>query len=57
MITRTLRKLPPQQRKAFLLHHLHGLTLDETAKTMGCRLGTAKIHLFRAVRRLRKELA
>ncbi len=55
-ISAALERLPLQQRSAFVLHHLHGLTLEETAKIMGCRVGTAKSHLFRAARQLRKEL-
>lgn len=49
--------LPMNQRAAFLLHHVHGLPLDETAAVMGCRLGTVKAHVFRATAALRARLA
>lgn len=49
--------LPMKQRTAFLLHHVHGLPLEETAGVMGCRLGTVKSHIFRATESLRVQLA
>ena len=48
--------LPMTQRTAFLLHHVHGLPLDDVAAVMGCRIGTVKSHLFRATERLRNHL-
>ena len=49
--------LPMKQRTAFLLHHVHGLPLEEAAAVMGCRLGTVKSHIFRATESLRVQLA
>lgn len=49
--------LPAQQREAFLLHHVNGLSLDDAAEVMGCRVGTVKAHVFRACERLRERLA
>ena len=49
--------LPMKQRTAFLLHHVHGLSLDETAAAMACRPGTVKSHIFRATESLRVQLA
>lgn len=49
--------LPIQQREAFLLHHVHGLPLEEVAGVMGCRVGTVKSHIFRATERVRRQLA
>jgi RNA polymerase sigma-70 factor (ECF subfamily) len=51
-----LRGLPPRQRAVVALHYLYGYTLDETARVLGCRPGTARSHLNRALLRLRKEL-
>jgi RNA polymerase sigma-70 factor (ECF subfamily) len=51
-----LRHLPPRQRAVVALHYLYGYTLDETAGVLGCRPGTARSHLNRALLRLRKEL-
>ncbi len=48
-----LGRLPMKQRTAFLLHHLHGMSLEEVSEVMGCRLGTVKAHLFRAAHGLR----
>jgi len=48
--------LPMTQRTAFLLHHVHGLPLDDVAAVMGCRIGTVKSHLFRSTERLRNHL-
>lgn len=50
-------ELADQQRTAFRLHHLNGLSLEETADVMKCRVGTVKAHLFRACERLRAALS
>jgi RNA polymerase sigma-70 factor (ECF subfamily) len=55
-LTRAIGALPAQQRSAFLLHHVHGLALDEAAEIMGCRPGTVKAHVFRATEALREQL-
>jgi RNA polymerase sigma-70 factor (ECF subfamily) len=47
--------LSPRQRAVVSLHYRHGYTLDECAHIMGCRPGSARQHLFRALARLRKE--
>ncbi len=52
-ISRAIGELPMRQKSAFALHHLQGLPLAEVARVMGCRLGTAKVHLFRATAALR----
>jgi RNA polymerase sigma-70 factor, ECF subfamily len=54
---RAFRRLSPSQRAVFTLHVHHGYTLDECAGLIGCRPGTARSHLGRAVAKLRKELA
>lgn len=48
--------LPMKQRTAFLLRHVHGLSLTDTAEVMGCRVGTIKSHLFRATASLQRTL-
>jgi RNA polymerase sigma-70 factor (ECF subfamily) len=55
-ISGTIRGLPMKQRTAFVLHHLHGLPLDEVAAVMRCRVGTVKSHIFRATEQLRVHL-
>ena len=53
----TIRALPMKQRTAFVLHHVHGLTLEEVSAVMRCRVGTVKSHIFRATGQLRRQLA
>ena len=48
--------LSPAQRTAFMLRHFEGLSLAEIAPVIGCTVGSVKVHLFRALRKLRKEL-
>lgn len=55
-LTAAIRELPMQQRTAFLLHHVHGLPLEDAAEVMGCRIGTVKSHIFRATESLRTQL-
>jgi RNA polymerase sigma factor (sigma-70 family) len=55
-IHRAFRKLSPSQRAVITLHLYHGLTVDQCAEVVGCRPGTARSHLARAVAKLRKEL-
>ena len=56
-LTAAIEGLPMKQRTAFLLHHVHGLSLEEAAAVMGCRLGTVKSHIFRATATLRRQLS
>ena len=56
-LTAAIEALPMTQRTAFLLHHVHGVPLEEAAAVMGCRLGTVKSHIFRATASLRRQLA
>ena len=55
-LSAAVRDLPEQQRLAFLLHRLEGLSIEETATAMGCRAGTVKSHVFRAMAALRQRL-
>lgn len=56
-LTVAIRALPRQQREAVVLHHVHGLPINEAAAAMGCRPGTVKSHLFRAHGALRARLS
>ena len=55
-LSQAIGALPMKQRTAFLLHHVHGLPLDEVAGVMACRIGTVKSHIFRATEALRIAL-
>ena len=55
-LTQAIRMLPMRQRTAFLLHHVHGCSLEEAASVMACRVGTVKAHMFRATESLRHSL-
>ncbi|HEV3232382.1 MAG TPA: RNA polymerase sigma factor [Candidatus Dormibacteraeota bacterium] len=48
--------LSRHQRAVLVLHYHHGHSLDECARLMGCRPGTARSHLARALRSLREGL-
>ncbi len=51
-----LGRLPARQREVFRLKAVAGLTLAETAETLGISVGATKAHLFRATRALQGAL-
>lgn len=55
-LAQAVERLPLRQRTAFLLRHASGLSLEESAEVLGCRVGTVKTHLFRASEALRRAL-
>jgi len=56
-LARAIQGLTGNQHRAFVLHHLSGLSLEDAARIMGCRIGTLKTHLHRACWQLRRRLA
>jgi RNA polymerase sigma-70 factor (ECF subfamily) len=52
-----LDDLPPNQRTAFILKNHQGLSIKEIAEVMETAEGTVKVHLHRAVKALRENLA
>ncbi|QRN93631.1 sigma-70 family RNA polymerase sigma factor [Archangium violaceum] len=50
---RALRTLPAQQATAFSLRYLEGLELDAIADAMNLARGTVRIHLYRALQKLK----
>jgi len=52
-----LDHLSPRQREVFILVHLEGFTVQESAELLGKPTGTVKTHLHRALTTLREDLA
>ncbi len=48
--------LSPSQRAVFAMRHYEGMKLNEIAVAMECSVGSVKVHLFRALRKLQTEL-
>ena len=57
MLTRALAKLPERQRSVFMLSHYEGCTSREVSAMTGLNESTVRVHLFRAIRKLRVLLA
>jgi RNA polymerase sigma-70 factor (ECF subfamily) len=55
-IARALENVSPQEKAVFLLRHYDQLMLKEIADALHLSLGSVKSYLFRAVRKLQKEL-
>ena len=51
-----LVKLSKMQRTVFVLRHFEEFSLAEIAEELGCTVGSVKVHLFRALKKLRGEL-
>lgn len=47
-----IRRLPPQQRAAVALHYYEDRPLAEVAQILSCSQATARVHVFKARRRL-----
>ena len=43
-----ISKLSAQQKRAVICHYFEDLSIEETAKEMGCSIGSVKTHLSRA---------
>jgi len=56
-IQRAERQLSSQQKVIFRLRHYESLSLEEIADHLGLRAGTVRAHLFRAIHKVRRELA
>ena len=56
-INQALAGLPEKQRRVFLLSEFEGLRQTEIAGMMGIPVGTVKSLLYRAVKRLQRDLA
>ena len=56
-IAAALARLPERQRAVFVLSHVEGYTSREVSAMTGLNESTVRVHLFRAIRRLRSLLA
>lgn len=56
-VDRALEQLSPAERKVFVLRQYNQLSIKETARVIGRAEGTVKNLLFRALKKLQKELA
>jgi RNA polymerase sigma factor (sigma-70 family) len=50
-----IRRLPVGQRLAFTMRRFHDLGYDAIGASLGCSTGEARIHVFAALRRIRRE--
>ena len=55
-IAAALSKLPERQRSVFVLSHVEGRTSREVSALTGLNESTVRVHLFRAIRKLRALL-
>ena len=55
-IATALSKLPERQRSVFVLSHVEGRTSREVSALTGLNESTVRVHLFRAIRKLRTLL-
>ena len=56
IVTAAMDTLPESYRTAALLAWVEGFTYDEIARDMSCPIGTVMSRVFRARKRLQKEL-
>jgi RNA polymerase sigma-70 factor (ECF subfamily) len=56
-IAEAIEKLPDRQRMVFTMCHVADHSTSEVSQTLGLSEATVRVHLFRAVRKLRKLLA
>lgn len=52
-LAQALAKLPERQRSVFMLSHYEGCTSREVSALTGLNESTVRVHLFRAIRKLR----
>lgn len=56
-VQESLDVLSPMQRLVFVLRHFEGQSVAEIASVAGCSEGSVKVHLHRALRKLRGPLS
>jgi len=55
-VAAAVHALPERQREAFVLCHVHDASPGEAAEALGMNPATLRVHLFRALRKLRAVL-
>ena len=55
-IREVIDSLPPDDRAAIVLFNLEGKTISETAEILGISLGTTKVRIHRAKKRLKEAM-
>jgi len=55
-VARALDKVSPQEKAVFCLRHYEEYSLKDIAATLGLSVGAVKSYLFRAARKLQREL-
>jgi len=55
-IESALTNLTQNQKTAVVLYFYHGFSLKEIGEVLGCAHSTARVHLFRGLKKLKKEL-
>lgn len=55
-IREAMADLSVTQRAVFAMRHYEGLALSDIAGALGCSTGSVKVHLFRALKKLQKNL-
>ena len=56
-IEKALKRITHKERAVFILRHYSDLPLKEIAEVLNVAEGTVKSHLFRAIKKLQKELS
>jgi RNA polymerase sigma-70 factor (ECF subfamily) len=56
-ISEALKKISARERTVFVMRHYNDLKLHEIAEILNITIGTVKSLLFRAIKKLRKELS
>ena len=56
-VSQALQKVSPKERSVFVMRHYNELKTREIAEILNVSQGTVKALLFRAIRKLRKELS
>lgn len=56
-LSQALQVVSPKERAVFVMRHYNDLKMNEIAEILNVSLGTVKSLLFRAIKKLRKELS